>query len=355
MKIIITSPSLNTNHNVSGISSVTKFITQNNKSAEYIHFELGKRDNDKRNISWFLRIVKTYFKWVFWLVSKRSAMVHFNFAIDKFGLLRDFPLILFAKILRKRIILHLHGGEFLLHKEVPKWMDVLLNLIFSGNNPTIVLSTKEAEILKRKYKCKKVFVLPNCVDLTEAKVFERKGFIEILKILFMGRISKNKGIEYIFKALQNLKKEGYLFEFYLAGKGPDEVEYIQKFNNILGDAFIFKGIVSGDHKRDLLKNCNVFLLPSFFEGLPIALLESMAYGLVPIATPVGSINNLINDGKNGLIVNIKSAKEIENAIKKLDNDVYYRQVLSNKAREYIFLNYDPEQYIDTLNKIYRYE
>ena len=50
MEIIITAPSLNTNQNVSGISSVTKFIIQNNKSVDYIHFELGKKDEDKRNI-----------------------------------------------------------------------------------------------------------------------------------------------------------------------------------------------------------------------------------------------------------------------------------------------------------------
>jgi hypothetical protein len=93
LKIIITSPSLDTNQNVSVISSVVQFIIHSNAENEYLHFELGKRERDKRNISWFLRIVKTYFKWVFWLLTKRSAMVHFNFAIDKVGLLRDFPLI----------------------------------------------------------------------------------------------------------------------------------------------------------------------------------------------------------------------------------------------------------------------
>lgn len=355
MKIIITSPSLNTNQNVSGISSVTKFIIQNNKSVDYIHFELGKKDEDKRNISWLLRNIKTYFKWIVWIITKRSALVHFNIAVDKNGLLRDSPLILIAKIFRKRLILHLHGGEYLLHKKVPKWMNVILNLIFSGNDPIIVLSTKEAEIIRRKYKCNKVYVLPNCIDLKEAKTFKRGKNNGILKILFMGRISENKGIEYIYEALQNLKNERYLFEFYLAGKGPDETEYVKKFRNILGDSFIFKGIVAGDQKSDLLRNCNVFLLPSFFEGLPVALLETMAFGLVPITTPVGSIKNLIDDGKNGIIVNVKSVKEIENAIKRLINDTNCRQVLSDNAREHIFLNYDPEQYISNLNKIYRYE
>ena len=289
------------------------------------------------------------------IITRRGALVHFNIAVDKNGLLRDSPLILFAKILRKRLILHLHGGEYLQHKEVPKWMNVILKLVFSGNNPIIVLSAKEAEIIKRKYKCNNVFVLPNCIDLSEAKAFKRDKNDGILKILFMGRISLNKGIEYIYEALKNLKNEGFLFEFYLAGKGPDETKYIKKFKDILGGSFIYYGVVSGDQKSDLLRNCNVFLLPSFFEGMPLALIESMAFGLVPISTPVGSIKNLIDDGKNGFIVNVKSVKEIENAIKKLYYDSGYRQVLSDNAREHIFLNYDPEQYFSNLNKIYRYE
>lgn len=355
MKIIITSPSLNTDQNVSGISSVTKFITQNNPAVEYIHFELGRRDNDVRDIYWLLRNIKMYFKWIFYLTIRKGEMVHFNFAVDKFGLLRDLPLIVFAKITGKRIILHLHGGEYLLDKNAPRWIRFLLKIALWGNPPAIVLSTKEAGVLEEKYKCKKLFVLPNCIDLKDAKLFQRKNDDGILKLLFMGRISTKKGIEYILTALQNLRQQGYLFEFYLAGKGPDEMEYIQKFESILGTAFIFKGVVSGESKSDLLKYCNVFLLPSFFEGLPIALLESMAYGLVPVVTPVGSINDLIEDGENGLIVNIRSAEDIENAIKKLIENFGLRQVLSNNARAYIFKNYDPGQYINTLNSIYRNE
>ena len=356
MQIIITSPSLNINQNVSGISSVTRFITDFNNNTEYIHFELGKRDNDKRNVFWLLRIVNTYYKWVSLLVRNRKAMVHFNLAIDKFGLLRDSPLILFARLIGKRIVLHLHGGEFLLHKEAPKWMTILLNLIFSGKSPAIVLSAKEAEVLKTKYKCKKVFVLPNCVDLTEAKKFDRTiNETDLPVLLFMGRISLNKGLEYIFKALKALKEEGYAFKFYMAGKGPEEKEYVQKFTELLGADFTYEGVVTGESKVRLLKTCNIFLLPSFFEGLPIALLESMSFGLIPIATAVGSIKYLINNGDNGLIVQKRSSDDIASAIKKLSVNSHYMQALSINAKQSILDEYDPDKYLDTLNSIYAYE
>jgi glycosyltransferase involved in cell wall biosynthesis len=354
-KVIITSPSLDAKHNVSGISSVTQFIVKNNQHAEYIHFEIGKKDNEIRNLYWFIRIAQMYIRWARVLLNNRRALIHFNFAVDKFGLLRDIPLMLFAKALKRSMILHIHGGEYLLKDKVPKWITIALKLALRGINPIVVLSAQEAIVVKRKYKCKKVHVLPNCVDLTAAKSFERNIISKTPKILFLGRISKSKGLEYLYLALKNLKSKGYLFEFHLAGRGPDEQEYLQKFDDSLKESFFYNGIVSGDFKTDLLKACDIFILPSFFEGLPIALLESMSYGLVPIATPVGSIPDLITNGENGLIINIRSSKEIEDAIKQLGESTCYRKVLSQKAQEHIFLNYNPDSYVDTLNKIYLYE
>jgi hypothetical protein len=78
MKIIIISPSLDINVNVSGISSVTKFIIDNNPRHDYYHFELGKKDNEKRSILRFLRILKTYLNWIWLLIFLKNAFIHFN-------------------------------------------------------------------------------------------------------------------------------------------------------------------------------------------------------------------------------------------------------------------------------------
>jgi glycosyltransferase involved in cell wall biosynthesis len=356
MKVIITSPSLKPNKNISGISSVTKFITQFNDSVQYIHFELGKADKDRRDLAWFLRIIKSYLKWAALLIRTPNSVIHFNLAVDRFGLLRDSPLIFFSMLLRKRVIVHLHGGEFMLHHHVPKWMTFLLNLIFFGRTIPIVLSPGEADLLKGKYKCKKVFVLPNCIDLTQAKLFDRTfNESEIPIILFMGRISLNKGIENIFEALKLLKSQGHRFKFHLAGKGPEEEVFVTLFRDLLGSDFSFEGVVTGDAKIRLLKACNTFLLPSFFEGLPIALLESMSFGLVPITTSVGSIKYLVKNGDNGFIVSQKSPSEIASAIKELAKNYQYMQQLSKNAKQSIFHEHDPGKYLNYLNNIYKYE
>ena len=74
--ILITAPSLDTKHNVSGISSLTNFIINNNSNHVYKHFELGKRDNEKRNAGWFIKIIKTLFSWMVIAAKKKITLVH---------------------------------------------------------------------------------------------------------------------------------------------------------------------------------------------------------------------------------------------------------------------------------------
>jgi glycosyltransferase involved in cell wall biosynthesis len=356
MRIIITSPSLNTNHNVSGISSVTNFIISSNPDNEYIHFIIGRKDNEKRNLSWFLRILGVYIKWLHLMVTQRAVLIHFNLALSEDSIIRDSPLIILARLFCKRMIIHIHGGDFLMHKKKPLWMTRLLKIVLSGKNPIVVLSPIEKEVLQESNNCKNIYVLPNCIALNEANDFDRiYSDSEPLKLLFLGRISVEKGIDYIYLAMESLKAKGIKFMFFMAGKGPEEINYNQKFENLLGKDFEFKGVVSGVQKSDLLKKCDVFLLPSFFEGLPMALLESMSFGLVPVVTNVGSIKYVVNDGINGMMVNSHSSEDIAFAIEKLSKEKEHLRELSKNARQYIFSNFKPEVYISRLNEIYDYE
>jgi glycosyltransferase involved in cell wall biosynthesis len=356
MNIIITSPSLDPNTNVTGISSVTQFIIDNNADHNYIHFELGKKDAEHRNVFWFLRILLSYFNWCVILFKTKDALVHFNFAMSKPSIIRDSPLIIISRLFRTKMIIHLHGGEYLMHREMPLWMKLTLRLDFSGSIRKVVLSTLEAEALRSRLKTRNIFVLPNCVDLEDASNYKRElSTISELRLLFLGRISEKKGIEYIFQALQSLKEKGIKFRFVMAGKGEEESIYVPRFKDLLGNDFHFPGVVFGQAKIKLLEESNVFLLPSFFEGLPMSLLESMSFGMVPIVTEVGSIKQVITDGVNGIFVNKYSSDDIAAAIERLYSDPIYMNSLSQNARQYIFANYNPKEYIYRLNQIYNYK
>ena len=355
MNIIITAPSLNTNHNVSGISAVTNFIIAKNPVHHYIHFEIGKRDNAGRGLSRVLGILKSYFRWLGLLLKTQNKLVHFNLPLDAKSVIRDCPLIILTRFFGVKMVIHIHGGAYILNSGIPTWAKSLLKLSFAGHNPKIVLGETEKQFLIDTFHCKNVQVLANSLNLDEAMLFER-GIETQSKFLFLGRISKEKGLEYIYQAFKTLKEtENYTPEFYLAGKGEDEEEYLLKFTELLGNNFHFKGVVSGDTKTNLLKLCNVFLLPSFFEGLPISLLEAMSFSQAPIVTNVGSIKYVVEDQKNGLFVEVKNSNEIANAVRLLTENPNLKESIGRSAKKTVYENFNPQDYVTKLNAIYSYE
>lgn len=351
--IIITSPSLDAQKNIGGISTVAEFIIKNNEKYNYIHFELGRYDKEKRNILWFLRIIKAWISWCFLMIIKKNVIIHFNVALEKRSLIRDFPLILFSRMLGKRQVIHLHGGELLHNEKAGECLKNILQFSFSGKGPKIVLSSMEKELIVCKYHAKNVFELPNSIDLKEAEIFTRQFPVKApLRILYMGRIVKSKGIDYIIQALDILWRKSVPYKFIMAGSGPEEKDYIKELSKLPGNCFEFKGLVSGPLKTRLLKECDIFLLPSLYEGLPVSLLEAMSFGLVPVVTDVGSISTVVKNGETGLIVEVKSSVQIAEAIESLVryDDLFER--LSMNSRRYVFENHNPVEYANKLNDIY---
>lgn len=179
------------------------------------------------------------------------------------------------------------------------------------------------------------------------------GGQEQLEILFLGRITAEKGIDYILSACEKLKNNGINFKLHIAGKEQGIDNYIEQFTAALGSLFCYEGVVYGKTKAELLKRCNVFLLPSFYEGLPMSLLEAMSYGEVPIVTDVGSINTVIDDKINGLFVQVKDSRSIVEAVTTLLENSDYKRRLSENARLTIFEKFNPDIYLRHLNEIYK--
>lgn len=353
MEIIITSPSLNPKQNVSGISSVTQFIIQNNKIINYIHFELGKKDNERGGVYRIGAILKCMFLWWKTLSKYPQAIIHYNFPLSKASILRDPLFIGIARIRKRKMVIHLHGGNFLTAPHIPFYLNALLKKVFALPVPFIVLSELEKKLVQERFDCADINVLPNCIDLKDAEDFEREpNTHNTLTIGYLGRIAETKGMDYLLDACIQMGKKGILFLLKIAGKEEVKDKYIPTFQKELGDHFIYEGVVFGEAKNKFLKSLDVFVLPSFFEGLPISLIECMSFGVVPITTPVGSIKEIINDGNNGLFINIKDSQSIIKQFDRLERDRMLLSKLSVHSKEYIIRTFNSKIYIDKLNKIY---
>lgn len=354
MKVIITSPSLNPEENVSGISSVTQFIISNNKDVEYVHFEVGKRDAESGGtLNRLRRIWHNRLGWKRLLHLHPDAVIHYNMPLMGAAVIRDYLLLQVAHKLGNPIVLHVHGGNYMKNRQRPWLIQRLIETVLSWAKHVIVLSDEEKHIVEEDFNVDNVHSLPNCIDLTEARDYKHKFEAEHpLSILYLGRIEKNKGIDYILEAAKKLKADKVPFTLHLAGKEETQDEYIPQFKSELGESFFYHGVVFGKVKSNLLKQCDVFLLPSFYEGLPMSLLETMSYGMVPVATPVGSIPTVVSDKVNGLYVGVRNSDDIVSTIHHLCKDKALLKRLSSEAQNTIVSLFDDRVYIAKLNSLY---
>jgi len=376
-KVLIVAPSLDLATNVSGVSAVTNFIIDHNRECEYVHFLQGRSDGESGALKRVMRIWKNYRKWVNVNVNGNvnenvnenvnvnvnvnqnqnkngKVIIHYNYPLDTPSIVRDYFFMRAARRKGIPMVIHIHGGLYLFKERKPFFIKWILDRVFSWDNPFIVLSEKEREEIQRQYGTKNVTVLPNCVEIPSLNengndnVNVNENVNEDgIHILYLGRIEPNKGMDYLLKAVRILKEDDTRFTLHFAGIEQGQNRYIERFKETLGEQFIYEGVVSGKKKTNLLKRCQIFVLPSFYEGLPMSLLESMSYGLVPVVTDVGSIGEYVKDGENGLLIGVKDTMAIVRAVKQLHSNK-----LSIAARRTIVERFKPEEYINRLNRLY---
>jgi len=102
----------------------------------------------------------------------------------------------------------------------------------------------------------------------------------------------------------------------------------------------FMGAVEGQAKEDAYLSGQVYLLPSYVEGMPNGLLEAMSYGLACVATPVGGIPEIIEDGVNGLMVPVGSATAVRDALESLLADPQRMNEMGRGGHRTIEQHYD---------------
>jgi glycosyltransferase involved in cell wall biosynthesis len=113
----------------------------------------------------------------------------------------------------------------------------------------------------------------------------------------------------------------------------------------------FLGVAGPDRLREVYRSADVFCLPSYREGLPLAILEAMAFGLPVVATPVGGIPDVVVDGESGLLVEPGDPKALADAITRLA-DAELRMRIGSTAREHIWRLCDPAMLADRWHEIY---
>lgn len=256
-------------------------------------------NSGKKGLRNWLVLLSAIFDFVHRLLSnKEIEIVHIHTASYN-SFYRSAIFLLLGRMSGKKVILHIHGGGF---KEFYHSNPSLICRILRRAHCIVVLSRSWQDFFSGVVKRKLIEVVPNPVVLPSEEELQRREQSPLLRLLFLGLLDSQKGI---YDLLDVLEREKSCFRgrvvLNVGGNGDTSVFERRVLEKGLSDLVTFHGWVSGEKKKQLLLDSDVFVLPSYVEGLPMAILEAMAHGLAILSTPVGGIPEVVDESSGFLI------------------------------------------------------
>ncbi|NER19677.1 MAG: glycosyltransferase family 4 protein [Symploca sp. SIO1C2] len=298
----------------------------------------------------FLRALTTFLGK---LVRGEVDIVHIHLA-ERGSALRKAILALVAMAFNKPFIMHAHGCEFhSFHSQLPVVQKKLLNWVLQQSAYLVALSEswRDYYVNNCGLTAKQVIVFPNPAEIPEY-VPDRTNSQQKIKIAFLGRICKRKGVFDLLEAFAQLSPEHQeKSKLILAGIGELEEAKALTERLEIKQHVTFPGWVNPDERNELLSDADVFLLPSYNEGLPMAVLEAMSWGLPVVTTPVGGIPELITNKETGLLVDPGNIPQLAEALESLITNEPLRLELGKAARKRV-APLDIKLYSRSLSELY---
>jgi len=287
------------------------------------------------------------------LLIRETDLVHIHIA-DGGSILRKSIIAVIAFLFHKPVLLQAHGAVFHInYSGLPKYAQQSISWIFRQCHGLIALTSfwKDFYVSNLGLDTKRVFVLLNPTEIPN-QLPNRINSLKV-KLVFLGRIGQRKGTFDLINAFASLPANLInCSELIIAGDGEIEQgqRLVESFN--LTEKIKFLGLINAQQRDLLLATADIYVLPTYNEGLPLALLEAMAWGLPVITTPVSGIPDVVTSGKNGLLVTPGNIQQLSETIQLLIEDEDLRHSLGRVARETV-ASLDVEFYWQHLAEIYR--
>ena len=179
----------------------------------------------------------------------------------------------------------------------------------------------------------------------------RKPKERIDTLFCAARLSPEKGIAFLIKAIKELVDEGFELTLRLAGNGPSKKE-LEALTRKLGISrnVEFLGFLNEEQVIKELIRSDLFVLPSFVEGVPVCVMEAMAVGVPVIATNIAGTSELIDDEKSGLLVRPSDVRALAEAIRRMIVDYKFRLIAAEAARKKVVAEFDVDKETKKLNE-----
>lgn len=290
------------------------------------------------------------------------------------GFLRDAYFIWLGWACGRRITIHVHGGNYgRFFEDLDVVRQLLVRATLRRVTNVIVLSDRLRGMLDFDYKMSdKIHVVPNAIskELSTASVNPAaKERHSTFRILYLSNMIESKGYLDLLMACDELLNRRNIASFNVVFAGQfiatdddssakSSAEALEEFERFVEDRGLsactrYIGTVAGEAKRSVLKESDVFVLPTSYnnEGQPISILEAMWFGLPVVTTEYRAIPDMVIDGETGIFVRRNEPNTIADALEMLmwDSDLY--SSLSRKAMSHVREKFTYDKHVASIHDV----
>ena len=249
-----------------------------------------------------------------------------------------------------KVVMHHHAAEFEdFYEKCTEAQKRKVQKALADADVNIVLSKRLVPMIKEKQPKARVEVLYNAVNTYEDNPYS----LDARNVLFMGRLGVRKGTFDLIEAIKRLDKDIPAdVKFYLCGDmGENEVR--QKVKELgIEHRIAHVGWIDGEQKREFMRKSMINCLPSYNEGLPMTILETMAAGIPNISTNIASIPEVLVDGENGYLITPGDVDALVDRLRKLINEPDLRRKFSEASYALVTRDFSLASNIEKLKGLY---
>jgi len=265
----------------------------------------------------------------------RATIIHIH-TCSGFSFYRSTLDLLLGRLLGRRVVLHIHGAMFdEFHRTEPAWRRRVIAWSLARADRVIALSSRWRDKLLSIAPHAAVAVVENAVEIPDRPRPPRELPSAGCRFLLLARMDVWKGIDDLLAACERLHAGGVPFDLTLAGPpgtaGDAETINGKIASRQLQDAVRYVGSVEGERKAACFREADVYVQPSHYEGMPIALLEALAHGLPVVATRVGAVPEVLQHERQGLLVPAQARDQLSAAMRRVALDPALRQAMAGRA------------------------
>jgi len=293
-----------------------------------------------------------YGKLISMLATNRVGFVHLHVA-QKTSFIRKSIFLFTARAFGCPTVLHIHGAQFdAYYAGSNSILRPYIEWTLNSSTYVIALSQYWNNWLQKHAGHNRIVTIHNPVLAPDRPLRSEAPVETPPLILFLGRIGQRKGAYDLINAAGRLRDLGVQCHVTLCGDGEiaSASALLRKLN--LEDMVTVRDWVGPDAKRDLFERATAFVLPSYHEGLPMAILEAMAAGLPVVSTTVGGIPEAITDGIEGLLVSPGDVERLALALRFVIENPAHASRMGASARDKVETTFEASQAMKPLTSLY---